>query len=192
MMTSITIIFHLVSGTSASSPVVAGMVALVNSARRAAGNSTVGFLNPALYSLYPSFANDVTSGDNRCLSSGRSCCSQGFYATAGWDPASGLGSIDFEKFLRTMSTQRAGTPLTEPTIVAEDKAWLLSQGYVRGGCPSGEKVVAQTGYPAGQCLLVYDDESRPVSSLRYTCDTELGKQAAPVVPHLECHITNWP
>lgn len=167
--------FCSVSGTSASSPVVAGMVALVNSARRAARNSTLGFLNPALYSLYPAFINDITSGDNKCLSSGRSCCSQGFHATAGWDPASGLGSIDFAKFLSTMNTYRAGMPMTEPSIVVDDKAWLLSQGYARGGCLSGEKVVAQTGYPAGQCLLLYDEDSRPVSSLKYTCDTELGE-----------------
>lgn len=163
-----------VSGTSASSPVVAGMVSLVNSFRRAAGNSTMGFLNPVLYSLYPTFVNDITSGDNRCMSAGASCCQQGFYATAGWDPASGLGSIDFDKFLDTVNTFRAATPPTEPAIIVEDRAWLLSQGYARGGCPSGEKVVAQTGYPAGQCLLLYDEDSRPVSSLRYTCDTELG------------------
>ena len=109
-----------VSGTSASSPVVAGMVSLVNSFRRAAGNSTLGFLNPVLYSLYPAFVNDITSGDNRCMSAGASCCQQGFYATAGWDPASGLGSIDFDKFLKTMMN------IPSAAAVGGDSAWALA------------------------------------------------------------------
>merc|ERR1712187_487653 len=36
-------------GTSASAPTFAGMISLVNAVRRAAGASTVGFLNPAIY-----------------------------------------------------------------------------------------------------------------------------------------------
>lgn len=98
-----------VSGTSASCPVVAGMVALVNSARLDAGNSTVGWLNPALYQLYPSFAKDVTSGDNRCRTSGLTCCTEGFFAAAGWDPATGLGTINFENFKAVMLDASAVT-----------------------------------------------------------------------------------
>ncbi|XP_030921114.1 tripeptidyl-peptidase 1, partial [Geospiza fortis] len=40
-----------VSGTSASTPVVAGMVALINDRRLQRGLPTLGFLNPALYQL---------------------------------------------------------------------------------------------------------------------------------------------
>lgn len=172
-------LFGSVSGTSASSPVVAGMVSLVNAERRAAGNSTLGWLNPVLYSLYPAFVNDITSGDNKCLSAGHSCCDQGFYATVGWDPASGLGSIDFDKFRKTLTGSKAATPVeTSPTASVQDQTWLLSEGYARSGCSSAEKVVAQTGFPVGRCLVSYasDNDTQPVSSLRYTCDTELGKK----------------
>ena len=93
----------VVSGTSASSPVMAGMVALVNSARVEQGNSTLGWLNPLLYSEYASFVNDITKGDNKCLAAGYGCCSQGFYAAEGWDPATGLGSIDFYEFLLALA-----------------------------------------------------------------------------------------
>jgi tripeptidyl-peptidase-1 len=55
-----------VSGTSASSPVVAAMVSLVNSARLLAGKPALGFLNTAIYQNGDSFSNDVTSGENNC------------------------------------------------------------------------------------------------------------------------------
>ena len=38
--------FHLVFGTSASAPVVASMITLINDARITAGKKSVGFLNP--------------------------------------------------------------------------------------------------------------------------------------------------
>lgn len=86
-----------VSGTSASSPVVAGMVSLVNAARMEAGKPPLGFLNTALYQSGTSVTNDVTSGENNCTAGGV-CCDEGFYAAAGWDPLTGFGSLDYEKF----------------------------------------------------------------------------------------------
>lgn len=87
---------YKLSGTSASSPVVAGIVSLVNSARLAAGKSPLGFLNTAIYQNGGIF-NDVTQGENNCAAS-KICCTQGFYATAGWDPLTGFGSVDYKKF----------------------------------------------------------------------------------------------
>lgn len=83
-------------GTSASSPVFAGMVSLVNAARQAAGKSPLGWLNPALYAFSSKFIHDITSGHNKCNSATSGspvCCSQGFYAATGWDPVTGLGSV---------------------------------------------------------------------------------------------------
>ncbi|KAJ7830284.1 subtilisin-like protein [Mycena leptocephala] len=79
-------------GTSASAPIFAAVIAAVNDARLAAGKSTVGFINPALYS--PAFAsafNDVVVGTNP------GCGTQGFPAAPGWDPVSGLGTPNFAK-----------------------------------------------------------------------------------------------
>ena len=93
-------------GTSASSPVVGAMVANVNALRVAAGKSAVGFLNPTLYAAGTASFNDITSGNNKCGSDEAKatvpggCCSQGFDAEEGWDPVTGLGSVDFAKFKR--------------------------------------------------------------------------------------------
>ena len=117
------------AGTSASCPVAAAMFTNINAARLAAGKGPVGWVNPALYAHAASFVKDVVSGDNRCASNGK-CCPQGFYATPGWDPASGLGSVNYSKlqakFLSigvvnsatpppTMTPTIKGSPTTSPT-----------------------------------------------------------------------------
>jgi len=86
-----------VSGTSASSPTVGAFVSLVNAARLNAGKSALGFLNPSIYAYGTKFANDITVGENNCTA-GTVCCTQGFYAAVGWDPLTGFGSVDFQKF----------------------------------------------------------------------------------------------
>ncbi|KAJ3493921.1 hypothetical protein NLG97_g4417 [Lecanicillium saksenae] len=80
-------------GTSASSPAIAGMFSLINDYRKSKGQPTLGFLNPLLYSGKVDAAiRDVTEGNNY------GCDSDGFYASTGWDAASGLGTLDFAKF----------------------------------------------------------------------------------------------
>jgi hypothetical protein len=88
--------FYEVSGTSASAPVFAGIVALINAARLAANKSPVGFMNPLLYQLFesdPSLFHDITSGNNKCTADATVCCEYGFNSRIGWDPVTGLGSI---------------------------------------------------------------------------------------------------
>lgn len=87
-----------VGGTSASCPTIAGIIALVNSARVQAGKKPLGFLNPVLYQMYadePSAFNDITVGDNRCTEDGCASSCKGFNAAKGWDPVTGLGSPNF-------------------------------------------------------------------------------------------------
>lgn len=98
-----------IGGTSVATPSMAGIISLVNAARFTAGGNALGWLNPALYMHHESFARDITSGRNQCTSLA-TCCTQGFEATAGWDPASGLGSLDFVKFRNTMLSV-AGLPV---------------------------------------------------------------------------------
>ena len=69
-----------VSGTSASTPLVASMVALLNDKLVAAGKPPMGFLNPFLYSTGASAFTDITSGNNP------GCGTDGFPANEGWDP----------------------------------------------------------------------------------------------------------
>ncbi|KAI0287620.1 tripeptidyl peptidase A [Russula brevipes] len=107
----------LISGTSASAPTFAAIVALLNDASLAAGKAPLGFLNPMLYSIGAAGMNDVTVGN------APGCGTQGFnvrfpvvfcfsrvpwltllfyfflepllwgngQATTGWDPVTGLG-----------------------------------------------------------------------------------------------------
>ena len=90
----------LVGGTSTSAPMVAAMISNVNVARVRAGGKTVGFITPLLYANADLFTNDITVGNNNCTST--TCCSQGFHATTGWDPVTGLGSLNVRKFKRYM------------------------------------------------------------------------------------------
>ncbi|KAJ7626044.1 family S53 protease-like protein [Roridomyces roridus] len=86
----------LVGGTSASSPTMAGIIALINDQLIAAGKPVLGFLNPFLYSTSGAFT-DVTAGHN----SGFVCpaTSVAFDAVAGWDALTGLGTPLFDKLL---------------------------------------------------------------------------------------------
>ena len=88
--------YSSVSGTSASAPAVGGFISNINAARMAAGKGSVGWINPTLYANHSAFVNDIVSGDTHCSANGI-CCPQGFEAGVGWDPATGLGSVNYEK-----------------------------------------------------------------------------------------------
>eukprot|EP01132_Coremiostelium_polycephalum_P003187 gene3187-3991_t len=87
-------------GTSCSSPVIGGMVAMLNSYRFNNNKSPLGFINPLLYQAAasnPAIYNDITTGNNYCT---ESCCSKnGYEATKGWDPVTGLGTPNFKLLL---------------------------------------------------------------------------------------------
>ncbi|KAH9858512.1 family S53 protease-like protein [Lenzites betulinus] len=85
-----------VAGTSAASPTVASLVALLNDALFEEGHAPVGFLNPFLYSTGASALNDVTQGNNP------GCGTDGFTAASGWDPVTGLGTPDFKRLLNAI------------------------------------------------------------------------------------------
>lgn len=90
------------SGTSASTPVVAAMIALVNDKRLRAGKSALGFLNPILYSANVSSAFfDITQGSSGSCSFGDKF-EHGWDAMSGWDPTTGLGTINFPKLLELL------------------------------------------------------------------------------------------
>jgi len=94
----------LVDGTSAATPVIAGLVGRINAHRAAKGRPAVGFLNPLLYKIaasYPRAFNDVTEGDNSCTESG-CLCKTGFGAAQGWDAATGLGTPNFGLLLEAI------------------------------------------------------------------------------------------
>ena len=87
-------------GTSTSSPIFAGMVTLLNAERHKLGKSTLGFINPLLYQNPGAFV-DVVEGDNDC-EVWNQCCTNGFKAQIGYDPVSGLGTLNYEKLVEVV------------------------------------------------------------------------------------------
>ena len=84
-------------GTSAATPTFAGLVVLLN---QYLGTQGLGNINPALYQLAQSGAfHDVTLGNNAvpCFTNSSQDCAtgaMGYAAGAGYDRATGLGSVD--------------------------------------------------------------------------------------------------
>ncbi|KAH9060328.1 subtilisin-like protein [Lactarius deliciosus] len=81
------------SGTSAATPVVAGIISLLNDWLISVGRDPLGFLNPWLYGRGLAVLNDITEGSNL------GCNMDGFTAIAGWDPVTGLGTPNFRNML---------------------------------------------------------------------------------------------
>ncbi len=106
-------------GTSAATPLWAGFTALVNQQAALVGKGTVGFANPALYSIakgsnYNLDFHDITLGNNGSVTQ--------FPAVTGFDLATGWGSPngqnlinDLVGFLPTLTPTFTQTPTKTPT-----------------------------------------------------------------------------
>jgi len=79
-----------IGGTSASAPIFASIINLLNEERLEKGKGPIGFLNPIIYK-HPEMFNDVTVGGNP------GCGTEGFPASPGWDPVTGHGTPDYNK-----------------------------------------------------------------------------------------------
>lgn len=91
-----------VGGTSAATPLVAGMIALWNQQARAQGLPRPGFVAPLLYLLSqrsPGAFLDITQGTNALF--GGSCCAAG----GGYDMATGLGSPRADQIAGLLATR---------------------------------------------------------------------------------------
>ncbi|KAK2057836.1 Pro-kumamolisin [Colletotrichum caudatum] len=103
-------------GTSASAPLVSGLIALLNDARIRAGQPTMGFMNPWLYKRGFKGLTDVAAGGALgCggidLQTGKPLQGAGvipfasWNATQGWDPVTGLGLPNFEEMKKIALTK---------------------------------------------------------------------------------------
>lgn len=99
--------WHIVGGTSAASPQLAGLIALTNQLADAGGKAHVGYLNPYLYNLPASDFTDivpqtfgaVTLADNSNYGSGIA----GMAVTTGYDLATGFGSPKAYSFVHDLA-----------------------------------------------------------------------------------------
>lgn len=161
---------------------MAAFVTLVNAQRKSHGLPTMGWINPFLYKYAANFVNDITEGNNKCgfsfvnetfvegdityLHYDHTCCKEGFYATPGWDPVTGLGSVNVEKLIKTaMSVPGLNgfTPSTSPTTKPTKPTYSPTKAPMKkicqfGGycataadCIAGNKCQVQTPYYS-QCV----------------------------------------
>ncbi|KAH9021889.1 subtilisin-like protein [Lactarius pseudohatsudake] len=84
---------EIFEGTSCSTPIVAGIISLLNDHQLSQGKPPLGFLNPWLYGGGLKGLNDIVSGSNP------GCNTDGFPAVVGWDPVTGLGTPDFLRLM---------------------------------------------------------------------------------------------
>jgi uncharacterized protein (TIGR03437 family) len=108
-----------VGGTSAATPSLAGVVALLNQSllsRKLIAQPGLGNINPTLYRLAQSAKDafhDITSGDTflPCLQGSPDCINGnlGYAAGPGYDMATGLGSVDVARLIAAWGSGDAST-----------------------------------------------------------------------------------
>ena len=149
-----------VGGTSASAPLFAGAVALLNQYVVSNGvqdQPGLGNINPRLYQLAQTATgvfHDITVGDNivPCKAGTPDCTSgaYGYKAGPGYDQATGLGSIDIANLAEQWSTSKSNpkgssnvVPTVDPSTVYQQEpdtdgyTWFFSMRLAEtGGAPT--------------------------------------------------------
>jgi subtilase family serine protease len=112
--------FLVVGGTSASTPVFAGIITLVNQQLGNLPPSGLGNVNPTLYKLAQTPANnvfhDITTGNNivPCTKNSKNCpatppLQYGYSAGTGYDLVTGLGSLDVNNLATNWNDGKVAT-----------------------------------------------------------------------------------
>ena len=140
-------------GTSFAAPRWAGFLALVNQQAVANGNSTLGFINPAIYSIgqsssYNSDFHDITSGNNN---NGKA---KSYNAVVGYDLVTGWGSPNGQSLINAL----AGSSSPSFTLTDSPSSLTITQGGPGGTSTitvndlngfSGTVSLTASGLPSG-------------------------------------------
>jgi len=158
-----------VAGTSAASPALSGIVAILNQYQVAQGFQAqpgLGNINPQLYRLArsaPSSFHDITSGSNivPCAQGTPDCLtgSFGFSAGAGYDPVTGLGSVDANNLVTQWNT--AANAVTVTITATPASATLNNNVQLTAtvaaatgtGAPTGTVNFTSNGVALGSAVL---------------------------------------
>jgi hypothetical protein len=140
-------------GTSFATPIFAGMMALLNENGKYVSGS--GEVNSTLYKLasnsttYGTVFHDVKTGNNNCNAGSQFCSgTAGFSAGAGYDEATGLGSVDVAKLAAVwpinsgasaslISTNTNVTPSNPNPNVGESVTFTVGVSAQDGSTPTG-------------------------------------------------------
>jgi hypothetical protein len=138
-------------GTSFGAPIFAGLMAVLNQVKHGTGQGAV---NTTLYSLagntttYASVYHDITSGNNGCAAL-TGYCTAGltqYQAGAGFDEATGLGTIDFGNLLAAWPASSASvlagttvslTPATASPASGASDVITIKVNSATGGTATG-------------------------------------------------------
>lgn len=131
------------SGTSAAAPLWAGFMALANQQAAINGHAPVGFLNPTIYALaktaaYTNCFHDTTLGDNVWPGSPTN-----FFAVAGYDLATGLGTPNGTNLINALVSVSGGggggggTNLPTIIVSAPRQPWGTNLAVMNGSNPNG-------------------------------------------------------
>ena len=159
------LVYELAGGTNVSSATFAGIAALVVQAHGAQGN-----INPTLYFLAESanstsiyHAMQVGSNSVACSSGSPDCGSGGYLvdstgalaytATAGYNAAVGLGSVDVANLITDWKTPATVPTTTTFTLTAPGSTTPLTT-FVHGSTVQGNvKVTSSAGIPGGDVSI---------------------------------------
>ena len=150
---------QVVGGTSAPTPVFAGIAALLNHysvSNRIQPSAGMGNINPRLYALAQTTSDvfhDITSGDNiinvTCSLRARDCTPGpvGYTAGPGYDQVTGLGSVDVHNLITEYAKPGSAATPANPTITvaatptsittAGSTVLSVTVGASNGGTPTG-------------------------------------------------------
>jgi len=159
-----------IAGTSAGTPSMAGVLALLNQYHVAKGfqkQPGLGNINPQLYRLaqsVPSVFHDVTNGDTvvQCSQGSPDCLTGtiGYPTGAGYDMATGLGSIDAASLFAQWNSVSSGTTVNvivgAARVTVDDTLAITAEVLpVAGkGTPTGTVSFAFGTTPLGTASLV--------------------------------------
>jgi subtilase family serine protease len=157
----------VIGGTSAGAPSFAGIAALLNHYLVSSGLQAgpgLGNMNPRLYSLAqsaPDAFHDITSGNNvitvTCSTRTRNCAegSFGFETGVGYDPVTGLGSVDAYRLVTAWVAPPAPAARSSASVAVSSDGQTLTAVVTSsdGGTPTGEVAFFRVGALLGTAAL---------------------------------------
>jgi Pro-kumamolisin, activation domain/Bacterial Ig-like domain (group 3) len=169
-------------GTSFSAPRWAAFTALVNQQAVAAGNPTVGFLNPALYALgegtnYAADFHDSTSGNNDTRNN---CCGWPYYnAVPGYDLVTGWGSPGGQSLIDDLAPPAAGSFALSASAsvvkIAHSGSGQIDIAIDGKSGFSGNVTLAATGLPGGVTAAWGTNPTADATALTLTVDDSVAR-----------------
>lgn len=122
-----------VGGTSASAPLWAAFIAMVNQQAASLGQPSVGFVNPAIYAIgqgtnYPATFHDATVGNNTNSSSHNL-----FLATPGYDLCTGWGSPNGASLINALAPRQNAVVISNAGTTLAFEGCLPANGAIDPG-----------------------------------------------------------